>query len=226
MLNFFRVVPKRRNVRIKKSSGLIFSNPSKHRKLIFYIANMLLVLTFFYGIYLYIPLLSAVYKYKFSNNTQNNSPTINSIVSDEYIIQIPKILAYSKVIANVSPYDQAEYDRVLKNNVVAQAKDTDNPGGGEGKSTYIFAHSSNNNLAMVRSNAVFYLLGELQNDDLVYINYQKKEFKYKVFDKKVISAGNLEYLNYHNPNKETLILQTCWPIGTDWNRLIVLAERI
>ena len=165
-------------------------------------------------------------KYNFSKNGTDNRTTINSNNTGEYIIQIPKILAYSRVIENVSPFDQAEYDRILKNNVVAEAKDSNSPGGGNGKLTYIFAHSSNNNLGMLRTNAVFYLLGELQKEDIVYLNYQNKEFKYKVFDKKIVGAKDLDYLNYSDPNKEVLILQTCWPIGTDWNRLLILAERV
>ena len=181
-----------------------------------------------YAGYLYTPLLSAIYKYKFTKIEPEIVNTINSVgetkVTDEYVIIIPKILAYSKVIENVSPFDQAEYDRVLKNNVVAQAKDTDRPGSGKGKSTYIFAHSTNNNLGMLRSNAVFYLLGELQNEDVIYINYHGKEIKYRVFDKKVVTAKELNYLDYSDENREVLILQTCWPIGTDWNRLLILAE--
>lgn len=224
MLNFFRVVPKTRKVRIKRSTGLIFSNPSKGRKIIFYVSNVLLIFALIYGGYLYTPLLSAIFRYKLSKPETKNVTTINSIVTDEYVIQIPKILAYSRVITNVSPFDQAEYDRVLKNNVVAQAKGSDSPGSGKGKSTYIFAHSTNNNIGMLRNNAVFYLLGELQRDDIIYLNYQGKEMKYKVFDKKVVSATNLEYLNYHDTTREVLILQTCWPIGTDWNRLLILAE--
>ena len=196
------------------------------KKTVFYIANMLLILAVLYGGYIYTPLLSAIFNYKFSKSGTDNYKIIGNNNTGEYIIQIPKILAYSRVIENVSPFDQAEYDRVLRNNVVAQAKGTNYPGSGKGNSTYIFAHSTNNNLGMLRSNAVFYLLGELQNDDIVYINYRNEEIKYKVFEKKVVPAKDLDYLNYHDQNKEVLILQTCWPIGTDWNRLLILAERI
>jgi len=240
VLNFFRVVPKSRKVRIKKSSGLIFSNPSKHRKMIFYIANMLFLGAIIYGGYLYTPLISAIYKYKFSKSEANIVPTIKiteekniKVIeektenkSTEYTIQIPKIFAYTQVIDNVSPFDKAEYDRVLKNNVVAQAKGTDKPGSGKGKLIYIFAHSTNNDLGMVRNNAVFYLLGELQKDDLIFLNFQGKEIKYQVFEKKIVLAQDLKYLDYHDENREVLILQTCWPIGTDWKRLLVLAEPV
>lgn len=226
MLNFFRAVPKSRKVPIKKSRGLIFSNPSRQRKTIFYIANMLLFGALFYGCYLYYPLLSAIYRYETVKPEVKNSTTINSIDTGEYIIQIPKILAYSRVIENVSPFDSAEYNRVLKENVVAQAKGTDKPGSGNGTSLYIFAHSTNNGLDKLRNNAVFYLLGELQNEDLIFLDYQKNEIKYRVYDKKIVKATDLQYLDYHDLNREVLILQTCWPIGTDWNRLLIFAERI
>ena len=35
-----------------------------------------------------------------------------------------------------------------------------------------------------------------------------------------------EYLNYKEEGKELLILQTCWPLGTDWKRLLIFAERV
>ncbi|KKQ30141.1 MAG: hypothetical protein US68_C0013G0014 [Candidatus Shapirobacteria bacterium GW2011_GWE1_38_10] len=226
VLNFFRVVPKKRKVRIKKAKGLIFSNPSSGKKRLFYIANMLFILALIYTAYLYTPLISAIFKYKFSDKTDVIVKNTNEITSEEYIIQIPKILAYSQVVENVSPFDQAEYDRVLKNDVVAQAEGSDSPGKGVGKSTYIFAHSTNNNLGMLRNNAVFYLLGELQAGDEIYINYHGKELKYKVFEKKISTPSDLSYLNYHDETREILILQTCWPIGTDWNRLLILAELV
>jgi len=186
---------------------------------------MLFLGAFLYSIYLYLPLVTAIFNYKLTPVDTDITTTINSSNNfGEYTILIPKILAYSKVIENVSPFDKAEYDRILKNNVVAQAKNTDKPGSGKGNSIYIFAHSTNNSLGMLRSNAVFYLLGELQKDDIVYLNYQQKELKYKVFDKKVAPPSDLSFLDYHDNNKEVLILQTCWPIGTDWNRLLVLAE--
>jgi len=226
VLNFLRAVPKKRKVRINKAKGLIFFNPPKYRKLIFYVANMLFFCALIYVGYLYTPLISAIYGYKFKNTEAKIPQTIETKVSTDYIIQIPKILAYSKVIENVSPFDQAEYNRVLKNNVVAQTKGSAKPGSGKGTSAYIFAHSTNENLGRVRNNAVFYLLGELQKDDLIYIDYYGQEIKYRVYDKRVVKANELSYLTYQDPDKEVLILQTCWPIGTDWNRLLILAEGI
>jgi len=226
VLDFLRVVPRKRKVKLSRRGGLIFSNPPKHKRIVFHVANLLFFGAIIYGLYLYIPLFSAVYKYKFSKSEMVVEKVDERPESTEYVVQIPKILAYSKVVENVSPFDQAEYYRVLKDNVIAQAKGSQSPGGGLGSSTYLFAHSTNEGMAMVRNNAVFYLLGELQNEDMVFVNYHGKELKYKVIEKKVVKADDLDYLTYSDPEREVLILQTCWPIGTDWNRLLILAELI
>jgi LPXTG-site transpeptidase (sortase) family protein len=230
VLNFFRIVPKKRKIRVNRSKGLIYSNPSSAKKVIFYLGNILFLGALIYGGYLYTPFIRAFNNYKFAKPESKNETvalqTTEIKTSNEYLIQIPKILAYSKVIENVSPFDPAEYQKVLKNNEVAQTNNSDKPGSGKGKMTYVFAHSSSNELADMRSNAVFYLLGELEVNDLINIKYHGQEYKYKVYEKKVVSPKQLEYLNYRDENREVLILQTCWPIGTDWNRLLIIAEAI
>jgi LPXTG-site transpeptidase (sortase) family protein len=79
---------------------------------------------------------------------------------------------------------------------------------------------------MVRQNSVFYLLGELKTDDFVFIGFNGEIYKYKVYDQKIVGANDIEYLDYKEEGREVLILQTCWPIGTDWKRLLIFAGRI
>jgi len=153
-------------------------------------------------------------------------PTVTKVNSTEYSITVPKILAYAKIVENVSPFDSKEYLKVLENNVVAQAKGTSEVGSGIGKSTYLFAHSSSQGIASVRNNSVFYLLGELNNSDVVFVNRFGIIYTYQVYDQKIINVNQIEYLKYTDPEKEVLILQTCWPIGTDWKRLLVFSKRI
>lgn len=230
MLNFFRVVPKKRKIRVNKSNGLLYSNPPISKRVIFYFGNILFLGAIIYGGYLYTPFLKAFYDYKFIK-TETKVETIDKQKieiqqSDEFFIQIPKILAFSKVIENVSPFDQAEYLKVLKQNLIAHSKNSDSPGSGIGKMTYVFAHSSIREIEDVRNNSVFYLLGELELNDDIFIKYHGQEYKYRVYDKKVVKPNQVEFLNYRDENKELLILQTCWPIGTDWNRLLIFAELI
>jgi len=227
MLDFFRAVPKKRKVKIRGSFGVIFKNPTTTQRAIFYCANLVLSLSLGYLIFLYYPLFSAIYRYK-TTPPENKLEVIDTQLqtTDRYMIQIPKIMAISEVVVGISPYDQAEYKKVLQNDVVAQAKGSFPPGSGRGKTNYIFAHSTRQGLDMVSKNAVFYLLGELQAGDKIFISYGGNDFTYRVMRKMIVSAKEISYLNYSDPEREILILQTCWPIGTDWQRLIVLAELI
>lgn len=114
----------------------------------------------------------------------------------------------------------------MESNKIAHSNYSALPGNGKGSTTYLFAHSTQQSIQTVRKNSVFYLLGELGENDKILINYQGTNIEYKVYMKKVISANESEYLTYSDANREVLILQTCWPLGTNWKRLLVFAERI
>jgi len=114
----------------------------------------------------------------------------------------------------------------LKSNVIAHSSLSSLPGSGMGSTVYLFAHSSQQGVLAARDNSVFYLLGELQEGDDIFVNYKGKIFTYRVYTQEIISAKDSEYLKYVDPEKEILILQTCWPIGTNWQRLLVFADRI
>lgn len=232
--DFFRPVPKKRNVRIRKGNGVIFKNLNTWQRSVFHLATVLIILSLSYIAYLYYPLSSALVRFwlnqKSTGVTTNIGvdliPTSSPKTQQEYSLTIPKIMAYSKIVPNVSPYDREEYIKVLSEDVVAQVKGSSDPGSGDGKSTYIFAHSTQQGFRMVVKNAVFYLLGELKNGDFIYINKYGRIYTYRVYKQKVIGADEVQYLTYSEPDKEVLILQTCWPIGTDWNRLLVFAKLI
>ncbi|MFA6518931.1 MAG: sortase [Candidatus Shapirobacteria bacterium] len=239
MLDFFRARPRRRTVKIRPGGGVLITNPTGWRKITFYLANGLFVFCLFYLVYLYTPLLGAVIKYEVrkvagpkETNTAVAIPTpeptptgVSQPEPDDFWIQIPKILANSRVIKNVSPFDKEEYLKVLESGAVAQADVSNLPGEGPGKTTFIFAHSTNQGVGMARNNAVFYLLGELGQGDVVYVGFKGKIYIYQVNETRVVRANEVQYLSYTEPDKEMLILQTCWPIGTDWKRLLVMASR-
>lgn len=230
-IEFFSAVPKKRHVKIRGGKGVLFNNLSFTKRTLFYATNFLFILSFGYLLYLYLPLGKAVINYWWQPKTQivDNFEDIASptpVSSNEYSLSIPEISAYAKIVPNINPFNKDDYLPVLNDNSVAQAKGSQMPGSGKGASTYIFAHSTEQGLSMVRKNSVFYLLSELKNGQEVSINYLGKTFRYKIYDKKVVGAKEVEYLNYKDPEKEVLILQTCWPIGTDWKRLLVFGELI
>jgi LPXTG-site transpeptidase (sortase) family protein len=251
VLDFFRPVPKKRTIKFKNRNGIIFYNPSLLGKTLFHIGNLLLIGGLLYAGYLYYPLATAIIDYWNISKNQGEVaivkpslvptlvktgiiafasptpvPTVIKIGTTEYSINVPRIGAIAAIVKNVSPFDQKEYSNILKDHVVAQAKGSDDVNLGAGKSTFIFAHSTEQSLRMIRQNSTFYLLGQLKNGDEVVINEMGNLLKYKVYMQKIVNADEIKYLKYSDPNREVLILQTCWPIGTAWKRLLVFAERI
>jgi LPXTG-site transpeptidase (sortase) family protein len=239
-LDFFRVRPRKRKIKIKQKEGIIFTNPVGVKKAVFYVANLFIVVSIIYLSYLYWPLGKAVIKYwEISKDYQHPAlvqtstgeipiptPIVNITDKNQFWIQIPKIQARADIVADISAANSKEYLKVLENNVIAQASGTALPGAGIGKSMYLFAHSSQQGLSMVRNNAVFYLLGEMNNGDVIFVNFHGKIYTYQVYKQAIVSASEIQYLSYSEPDKEVLILQTCWPIGTDWKRLLVMAKLV
>jgi len=233
MFDFFRVTPKKRRVKIKKG-GVIYSNPGGAKRLIFRVGTGLLLLSLIYFSYLYYPLAKALWSYQLQAELEIEPVEEEVVVEkrkeeevinlEDFRVSIPKILAEAEVKAEVSPFDKTDYLPVLADDVVAHAKGSDLPGQGKGKTVYLFAHSTHQGLRMVRKNAVFYLLGKLVAGDVVEVGFSGKTYKYRVYESKVVESKEVEYLDYRNQEKEILVLQTCWPLGTDWKRLLVLAE--
>ena len=142
-------------------------------------------------------------------------------VDTNFSIVIPKIAANAKIIPNIDPTDEKIYLDALKKGV-AHAEGTAFPG--EGGHIFLFAHSTDYFWNVGFYNAVFYLLGKLEKDDEVNIFYKGQRYVYKVVDKKIVDPSEVEYLT-RKTNHEFLTLQTCWPPGTTFKRLLVFAVR-
>lgn len=144
------------------------------------------------------------------------------ITNTDFSIYIPKINAKSPIVANVDPAVSDTYMEALKSGV-AHAYGSPLPG--RAGATYIFAHSTNGPWNVSQYNAVFYLLRELEpeNQDEIYVFFQGKVHKYRVTEKHITEADDVSWLTESQTGSERLILQTCWPPGTIWKRLIVVA---
>jgi len=143
-------------------------------------------------------------------------------VSGRFGLVIPKIFANVAVIENVNPGDKEAYQRILgETGGVAHAAGSVVPG--ELGTTYIFGHSTDASFDVVRFNAVFYLLRKLEAGDLIISYYNNIPHRYKVVEKKVVAPDDIDDI-VNVGNEERLVLQTCWPPGTDWRRLLIIAE--
>lgn len=138
-----------------------------------------------------------------------------------FSVVIPKIGAAERIQENVDPSNESEYLDVLRHSI-AHAKGTSFPG--MGSTTYLFAHSADNFWNVGRYNAVFYLLKELNDNDDVYVFFQGKRYNYKVYDRQIVDPSQISVIAANQGGGEKIILQTCWPPGTSWKRLLVFAR--
>jgi LPXTG-site transpeptidase (sortase) family protein len=233
MFDFFKITPKKRSVKVYKKYGILYNNPSKKKKVAFYLANLIIFISVIYFAYLYKPLIVSIVDFKFRSEekikiiSQQTEKKVTEKKEEKiFEIIIPRIAARSDIIANISPYNPEAYLKILDQDKIAHSKISSLPGKGKNTMTYLFAHSTQQSLGMVRKNSIFYLLDKVRDNDFVYVIHGGNFYKYRVYLKKVISDRESEYLKFTDKEREILILQTCWPIGTNWKRLLIFAERI
>jgi len=137
-----------------------------------------------------------------------------------FSLTIPKIDLEAKVIPNVDAANPDEYKAALKEGV-AQAKGTGFPG--QGKMIYIFGHSTDYAWNVQTYNALFYQVKDLTTGDLVQTKLGDKTYEYKVIDRQIVDPTDMSLIDKH-ASDDVLILQTCYPPGTTWKRLLVVAS--
>lgn len=159
-----------------------------------------------------------------AESTSKVQEEASSLNLDSYFsVYIPKIDAKARVIANVDTGNEQEYDEALMKGV-GHAKGTYFPG--QGKNIFLFAHSTDSPINFARYNAVFYLLGKLEKGDKITVFFTDKKYEYKVSDKVTVGATDTKWLMNPPVEGETLILQTCYPPGTTWSRLLIVAKPV
>ncbi|MGI6278602.1 MAG: sortase [Patescibacteria group bacterium] len=140
--------------------------------------------------------------------------------STDFGIIIPKINANVPIFANIDPFNEKEFLPILKEGI-AHAKNTSFPG--HGGNIFLFAHSATDNLLEIKQyNAVFYLIQKLDQNDEIVVFYKEKPYYYYVFEKRIVPAEAIKYLE--SADEEILTLQTCYPPGTTLKRLVVRAK--
>ena len=144
-----------------------------------------------------------------------------SPIDTEFSIVIPKIGASSKIIPNVDPSDEKKFLPALLQGV-AHAQGSVLPG--LSGNIYLFAHSADNFWDAGRYNAIFYLLKDLKEGDGIVIFYQGRRHNYFVTGSRIVDPQDVSFITNAKEGNEQLILQTCWPPGTAFKRLLVFAR--
>ncbi|WKZ25522.1 MAG: sortase [bacterium] len=224
-----------------KNSGQVYISISKFGRFLYRATNVIgggllgfAVIGITFSFY---PVIKEEFSYRFKTDTESsrfgnmlsqitaeNSAIIkeeaNNLGIDPYFsVHIPKINAKANVISNVDPGKKEEYMEALQDGI-AHAKGTYFPG--QDKSIYLFSHSTDSFLNFARYNAVFYLLGKLEKGDIIEIYFLDKKYEYEVTEKVITKPEDISWLQREGRGEE-LILQTCDPPGTTWNRLVVVA---
>jgi sortase A len=206
-------VKKKQRVKIRRLSNILFTIAGA----VFTVGLAILLLT-------YAPLIFNETRY--SVRSILPAKTILPVDSNFGII-IPKLGANARVIANVDPFDSRAYQVALTKGV-AHARGTSVPGAMG--NIFLFAHSSENFYEALTYNSVFYLLPKLTAGDQIFLYYNGVKFIYIVTDKKFVGPKDVFYLQGESlPRRQaglkaTLTLMTCWPPGTNLQRLLVFAE--
>ncbi|MDO8658785.1 MAG: sortase [Candidatus Levybacteria bacterium] len=208
------------------------------KSFLYYLGNFLIITSIASLLFIYYPFIQI---YLFPPKIQS------TITAKGYFIQIPKINAEAPIILNVDPWNENIYRQKLKKGV-AHAKTTSPPG--EKGVSYLFAHSSDNPWSIGRYNTIFFRLGELNINDEIFVFKDGKKNVYRVKGKKIIWPDQVEYLKQKTQKYSSspstnaqgrlesrskslekdknevsrLILQTCYPIGTAFQRLLIFAE--
>lgn len=159
-----------------------------------------------------------------SNKESTKSYSGNFIIPEganhknEFKISIPKINLESEVIANVDSTNESSYKEELQKGV-AHANGSYFPG--EEGPVFLFAHSTDTIFNIEQYNAKFFALKDTEVGDEIKISFKGKQYLYKINHKEIINPGDIDRLR---DSKADLILSTCFPPGTNWQRLIVYAD--
>jgi sortase A len=182
-----------------------------------------------------LPAFSSNFDYWFKTEFNNDSyedPVIDKVVNNQKnpselaktvnknTIYLDKINVKAPIIFNV-PNDADSVAANLQNGVIHIAGAA-HPG--EIGNVFLTGHSSNFVWARGNYNNIFSRLNNLQVNDNIVINYNDVIYIYRVSDKYVASASAIGNLKQNNNSEITLM--TCYPIGTNINRLIIKGVQV
>jgi sortase A len=159
------------------------------------------------------------------SKTASSSPIIidpNATVSEENLVIIPKINLEVPVVYNLESAKEDVLQNGLENGVVHYPS---SPVPGEKGNVVVVGHSSNNIFNAGKYKFAFALLSYLENGDTVIMQYNKKRYIYKVYDKFIVKPSEVSVLG-PTDKSSALTLITCDPPGRNTNRLIIRAEQI
>ncbi|MDO4902224.1 MAG: sortase [bacterium] len=152
------------------------------------------------------------------------TPNAKIEVSADPKIIIPKINVDAPVAYGIGNDAKSQLD-AMNNGLAHFAIPGANSVPGQIGNTVISGHSSNDLFDGGDYKFIFAQLEKLKEGDIIYANYQGKQYSYAVREFKVVMPNEVSSV-IRNDGKPWLTLITCTPLGTAQKRLLVFAEQI
>jgi len=153
------------------------------------------------------------------NSTQNQVTNTKSSQITQFEISIPALDISAPVIPNVDGTNKEDYLSALTKGV-AHYEGSGLPG--YGGNIFIFGHSSSPETVKGKYDKIFSYINNLNINDEIIVNFNNKVFVYLVSTKKIIKPEDKSVLNQSDTEQVTLM--TCWPIGDNTERLVIVAK--
>ena len=153
------------------------------------------------------------------------SPNSEAAVSSDPKLIIPKIAVDVPIIWDADASSQDSLNTAMNNGVVWFNIQGANAKPGQKGNFVLSGHSANNWTDSGKYKFIFARLEKIQENDVVYINYNSKRYTYKITHTQVVKPTDVTALHIGS-DKPYITLITCTPLGTATNRLLVFGEQI
>lgn len=177
---------------------------------------------------------SAQIKFAFSNNSE----TLNSqkeevqliktklpiAQSNQFLLKIPAIGVEAPIVLE----KRVDQDSIFKSLEKGVVHFVDSPLPGQKGASIILGHSSAYPWYKGNYGSVFALLGKLKTDDLFYVENGDKVLTYQIKNSLIFNplSDNSKIDEFVKTDGSAIILISCWPVGTNYQRIAVRAELI
>lgn len=214
--------------KIQEKANSRFKLKKKHRKFIPIFAGVftiLFILFLQYNRFVFAPIMAYIAPGNVSDTGISAiDPTVNTNVSDTNKLIIPKLNVDVPVHFGISN-DKTSVDNAMRNGVAHYMVPGASAYPGQIGNTVITGHSAGDIYSSNPYKFIFSGLERLTEGDLIYIDYNKVRYTYRMTGSRTVEPTNVAALKYTGA-KPVLTLITCWPLGTERYRLLVEAEQI
>jgi len=213
---------------IQKKANSKFRVKGRHKKLIPILAGaftVLFILFLQYNRLIFAPIMAYI-----APSTTNDTgitaidPTVATAVSDQNKLMIPKLNVDVPVNFGIEN-DTKSINHAMLNGLAHFRVPGASAFPGEIGNTVVTGHSAGDIYSNNPYKFIFSGLTRLVEGDLVYIDYNKVRYTYRVTGSKTIEPTDVQALVIET-DKPMLTMITCTPLGTDRYRLLVFAEQI